>query len=199
MVVAPTPDVLAVPPAHRACSADATVPVPLGPDFALRRRRADRDRRARAGPGRGAQLAQQPDRLGAARGRGRAGAGRDRRAGGLRRGLPGIRRPDGAPAAGAQSSRLVVLRTFSKALGMAGLRFGLALAHPAVAREIAKGEAALQREPRDARGRGGGAPAPGRRSTRASREIVETARAADRAARGASGPHACIPARPTSS
>jgi histidinol-phosphate aminotransferase len=35
-------------------------------------------------------------------------------------------------------SRLVVLRTFSKALGMAGLRFGLALAHPAVAREIAK-------------------------------------------------------------
>lgn len=37
-------------------------------------------------------------------------------------------------------SRLVVLRTFSKALGMAGLRFGLALAHPAVAREIAKGK-----------------------------------------------------------
>jgi histidinol-phosphate aminotransferase len=36
------------------------------------------------------------------------------------------------------SSRLVVLRTFSKALGLAGLRFGLALAHPAVAREIAK-------------------------------------------------------------
>jgi histidinol-phosphate aminotransferase len=40
----------------------------------------------------------------------------------------------------ASSSRLVVLRTFSKALGMAGLRFGLALAHPAVAREIAKGK-----------------------------------------------------------
>ncbi len=38
------------------------------------------------------------------------------------------------------SSRLVVLRTFSKALGLAGLRFGLALAHPAVAREIAKGK-----------------------------------------------------------
>ena len=38
----------------------------------------------------------------------------------------------------AHSSRLVVLRTFSKALGLAGLRFGLALAHPAVAREIAK-------------------------------------------------------------
>ena len=38
------------------------------------------------------------------------------------------------------SSRVVVLRTFSKALGMAGLRFGLALAHPAVAREIAKGK-----------------------------------------------------------
>ena len=35
-------------------------------------------------------------------------------------------------------SRLVVLRTFSKALGLAGLRFGLALANPGVAREIAK-------------------------------------------------------------
>lgn len=34
--------------------------------------------------------------------------------------------------------RLVVLRTFSKAMGMAGLRFGVALAHPAIAREIAK-------------------------------------------------------------
>jgi histidinol-phosphate aminotransferase len=34
----------------------------------------------------------------------------------------------------------VVLRTFSKAMGMAGLRFGLALAHPAVARELAKGK-----------------------------------------------------------
>ena len=38
------------------------------------------------------------------------------------------------------TSRVVVLRTFSKALGMAGLRFGLALAHPAVARELAKGK-----------------------------------------------------------
>ena len=38
----------------------------------------------------------------------------------------------------AGSSRLVVLRTFSKALGLAGLRFGLALSHPAVGREIAK-------------------------------------------------------------
>jgi histidinol-phosphate aminotransferase len=38
------------------------------------------------------------------------------------------------------SSRVVVLRTFSKALGLAGLRFGLALAHPAMAREIAKGK-----------------------------------------------------------
>jgi histidinol-phosphate aminotransferase len=32
----------------------------------------------------------------------------------------------------------VVLRTLSKAMGMAGLRFGYALAHPEVAREIAK-------------------------------------------------------------
>lgn len=34
--------------------------------------------------------------------------------------------------------RVVVFRTFSKAMGMAGLRFGYALAHPDVAREIAK-------------------------------------------------------------
>lgn len=40
----------------------------------------------------------------------------------------------------ARSSRVVVLRTFSKALGLAGLRFGLALAHPAVTRELAKGK-----------------------------------------------------------
>jgi histidinol-phosphate aminotransferase len=39
-----------------------------------------------------------------------------------------------------RSSRLVVLRTFSKAMGMAGLRFGLALAHPEVAGELAKGK-----------------------------------------------------------
>ncbi|HXQ28304.1 MAG TPA: histidinol-phosphate transaminase [Gemmatimonadales bacterium] len=38
----------------------------------------------------------------------------------------------------AQQARLVVLRTFSKAMSFAGLRFGYALAHPAVAREIAK-------------------------------------------------------------
>ncbi len=38
------------------------------------------------------------------------------------------------------TSRVVVLRTFSKAMGMAGLRFGLALAHPEVARELAKGK-----------------------------------------------------------
>jgi histidinol-phosphate aminotransferase len=39
-----------------------------------------------------------------------------------------------------RSARVVVLRTFSKAMGMAGLRFGLALAHPDVARELAKGK-----------------------------------------------------------
>ncbi len=37
-----------------------------------------------------------------------------------------------------QSARVVVLRTFSKAMGLAGLRFGYALAHPDLAREIAK-------------------------------------------------------------
>lgn len=36
------------------------------------------------------------------------------------------------------SPRLVVMKTFSKAVGLAGLRFGYALAHPAVAREIFK-------------------------------------------------------------
>jgi histidinol-phosphate aminotransferase len=39
-----------------------------------------------------------------------------------------------------RTSRVVVLRTFSKAMGMAGLRFGLGLAHPDVARELAKGK-----------------------------------------------------------
>jgi histidinol-phosphate aminotransferase len=39
-----------------------------------------------------------------------------------------------------RSSRVVVLRTFSKAMGMAGLRFGLAMAHPEVARELSKGK-----------------------------------------------------------
>jgi histidinol-phosphate aminotransferase len=38
----------------------------------------------------------------------------------------------------ADHPRLVVLRTFSKAMALAGMRFGYALAHPAVAREIAK-------------------------------------------------------------
>lgn len=38
----------------------------------------------------------------------------------------------------AEQPRLVVLRTFSKAMSLAGLRFGYALAHPVVAREIAK-------------------------------------------------------------
>ena len=37
-----------------------------------------------------------------------------------------------------ESARLLVFRTFSKAMGLAGLRFGYALAHPAMAREIAK-------------------------------------------------------------
>jgi len=39
-----------------------------------------------------------------------------------------------------QDARVVVFRTFSKAMGMAGLRFGYALSHPEVAREIAKGK-----------------------------------------------------------
>jgi histidinol-phosphate aminotransferase len=43
-----------------------------------------------------------------------------------------------ALSAMAASDRVVVLRTFSKALGMAGLRFGVGLAQPHIAREIAK-------------------------------------------------------------
>ncbi len=37
-----------------------------------------------------------------------------------------------------ESSRVMVLRTFSKALGLAGLRCGVGLVHPMVAREVAK-------------------------------------------------------------
>ena len=43
-----------------------------------------------------------------------------------------------ARGAMAANDRVVVLRTWSKALGMAGLRFGLGLAQPQVTREIAK-------------------------------------------------------------
>lgn len=39
-----------------------------------------------------------------------------------------------------ESDRLIVLRTFSKALGMAGLRFGFAFGAPAVMTEVAKGK-----------------------------------------------------------
>jgi histidinol-phosphate aminotransferase len=45
--------------------------------------------------------------------------------------------PTGVPLL-REHPRLVVLRTFSKAMSLAGLRFGYALAHPAVAAEIAK-------------------------------------------------------------
>jgi histidinol-phosphate aminotransferase len=38
------------------------------------------------------------------------------------------------------SPRVIVLRTFSKAFGLAALRFGYALVHPMLAREIAKGK-----------------------------------------------------------
>ena len=60
-----------------------------------------------------------------------------------------------------ESARVMVFRTFSKAVGLAGLRFGYALAHPALAGEVAKAvlpynvnlvtlaaaEAVLDREP----------------------------------------------------
>src|SRR2546428_558543 len=45
--------------------------------------------------------------------------------------------PTAIPLLG-RAPRLVVLRTFSKAMSLAGLRFGYALAHPAVAAEIVK-------------------------------------------------------------
>jgi histidinol-phosphate aminotransferase len=38
----------------------------------------------------------------------------------------------------ARSARVIVLRTFSKAMGLAGLRFGYALGHPALVSEITK-------------------------------------------------------------
>jgi histidinol-phosphate aminotransferase len=47
--------------------------------------------------------------------------------------------PTATPLLG-RSSRLVVLRTFSKAMGAAGLRFGIAMAHPEVIAELAKGK-----------------------------------------------------------
>ncbi len=47
--------------------------------------------------------------------------------------------PSAVPLLG-RSSRLVVLRTFSKAMGAAGLRFGVGLAHPEVTAELAKGK-----------------------------------------------------------
>lgn len=45
--------------------------------------------------------------------------------------------PTALPLLG-ENARLVVLRTFSKAMSLAGLRFGYALAHPTIAREITK-------------------------------------------------------------
>jgi histidinol-phosphate aminotransferase len=47
--------------------------------------------------------------------------------------------PTAIPLLG-RSSRLVVLRTFSKAMGAAGLRFGVGMAHPEVIAELAKGK-----------------------------------------------------------
>jgi histidinol-phosphate aminotransferase len=47
--------------------------------------------------------------------------------------------PSALPLLG-RSSRLIVLRTFSKAMGVAGLRFGVALAHPEMVAELAKGK-----------------------------------------------------------
>ncbi|HXI19739.1 MAG TPA: histidinol-phosphate transaminase, partial [Gemmatimonadales bacterium] len=38
----------------------------------------------------------------------------------------------------ARDARVIVLRTFSKAMGLAGLRFGYALAHPALIAELTK-------------------------------------------------------------
>src|SRR2546430_6518588 len=47
--------------------------------------------------------------------------------------------PTGIPLLRA-NPRLVVLRSFSKAMSLAGLRFGYALAHPAGAAEVAEAE-----------------------------------------------------------
>jgi histidinol-phosphate aminotransferase len=47
--------------------------------------------------------------------------------------------PTAVPLLG-RSSRVIVLRTFSKAMGVAGLRFGVALAHPEMVAELGKGK-----------------------------------------------------------
>ena len=93
-----------------------------------------------AGTGGRAQLAQQPDRLRAAP---RARWSASSRETGALVVCDEAYQDFGGPTAIPllrRTSRLVVLRTFSKAMGMAGLRFGLALAHPAVAAELAKGK-----------------------------------------------------------
>ena len=113
-------------------------------------------RPARAGPGRGAQLAQQSHRLRPAGERCSDVAGRTECAAPLRRGLPGLRRPTALPLL-RQSPRVVVLRTFSKAMGMAGLRFGYALAHPRCRPGDRQGQATLQRQCDHPGGGGGGA------------------------------------------
>ncbi len=94
----------------------------------------------------------------------------------------------GADAMGAlaSSDRVVVLRTFSKALGMAGLRFGVGLAHPADGEGDREGQAAVQREPVHADGGGSGTgahgrtPGPGVAHHRDARPDVPTAQRAAR-------------------
>ena len=81
-------------------------------------------------------------------GRGRAHSRRDRRAGAsATRPTRSSAGPTAVPLL-ADPSRLVVLRTFSKAMGMAGLRFGFALAHPDGRPRDRQGQAAVQRERR---------------------------------------------------
>ena len=95
-----------------------------------------------ADPGGAAVHAQQPDRAGAAARRrgGVPGRGARGRAGGGRRGVRRVRhRPGRGPRAGPgrpSGRNVVVLRTFSKAYGLAGFRVGYCVASPELAAAV---------------------------------------------------------------
>ena len=85
--------------------------------------------------------------------------------------------------------RLVVLQTFSKAMGAAGLRFGYALAAPALARAVEQDQAPVQREHLHAHRRRGAHPPMGCRSADGSRPSCKNASACAVRSRCAAGSH----------
>ena len=122
-----------------------------------RRRRRARPRRDGRGdhrphPRRHRLLAQQPDehRRDGGRVRGVHGAGAGHRARAARRGVPRVRRPTRRPSTASplleRYPNLVVLRTFSKAYGLAGLRVGYAVG-PAYILDAARRPRSRSRSP----------------------------------------------------